>query len=193
MTQKIRKTTKADCDYIAACLLLAMEEILYNFTGHRNYQIVKDLMLHFVKTENNQYSYNNCLVAEHEGKVIAAVNYYDGSDLVKLRQPILDYIRANYNSAFNPEMETEEGEIYIDSLGVNPLWQGKGLATQLLRQIITEFALRKGKTVGLIVEPENEKARRLYLKLGFSFAGMKTLAGKRFEHFQISKTGKREE
>lgn len=143
-------------------------------------------MLDFVKTENNQYSYNNCLVAEFKGEVIAAINIYDGADLIKLRQPVLDYIRTNFNPAFDPENETREVEIYIDSLGVLPDWQGKGIASQLLRYLIDQYVERNGKTLGLIVEAGNEHAKALYLKLGFTYAGKKTLAGKQLEHLQMS-------
>jgi ribosomal protein S18 acetylase RimI-like enzyme len=187
----IRKATKADCEHVASCLMLAMEDIFYNFTGQRDYQVTRDLMRHFVMTENNQYSYQNCLVGELEGKVIAAVNCYDGADLIRLRQPVMDYIRANFNPSFNPENETQEGEIYIDSLGVDPRWQGKGIATRLLIHIIDQYVERDGKTLGLIVEAGNENAKALYLKLGFTYTGMKTLAGKEFEHLQISAKRKR--
>jgi ribosomal protein S18 acetylase RimI-like enzyme len=187
----IRKATKADCEHISSCLMLAMEEIFYNFTGQNNYKVTRDLMLHFVMTENNQYSYQNCLVAELEGKVIAAVNCYDGADLIRLRQPVMDYIRANFNPNFNPENETQEGEIYIDSLGVDPRWQGKGIASKLLKHIIEQQVEANGKTLGLIVEAGNENARSLYLKLGFTYAGMKPLAGKEFDHLQISAKRKR--
>jgi hypothetical protein len=122
----IRKAIVEDVESVASCLLLAMEELFYQFTGIKDYDMAKNLMIHFVKTENNQYSWQNCLVAESEGKVIAAINIYDGADLIKLRQSVLDYIRSNFNPAFDPENETREGEIYIDSLGVDPRWQGKG-------------------------------------------------------------------
>jgi len=182
----IRKATPADIEYVASCLLLAMEELFYEFTATKDHDTAKSLMIYFVRGENNQYSWQNCLVAETEGEVIAAINIYDGADLIKLRQPVLDYIRANFNPAFDPENETREGEIYIDSLGVLPGWQGKGIATQLLMHLIDQYVARDGKTLGLIVETGNEHAKTLYLKLGFTYAGRKTLAGKQFEHLQMS-------
>lgn len=182
----IRKATLLDLESVASCLLLAMEELFYQFTGIKDYDTAKNLMIHFVKTENNQYSWQNCLIAESEGKVIAAINIYDGADLIKLRQPVLDCIRENFNPHFDPENETREGEIYIDSLGVDPRWQGKGIGTKLLMYIIDHYVEKGDKTVGLIVETGNENAKGLYLKLGFTYAGMKTLAGKQFEHLQIS-------
>jgi ribosomal protein S18 acetylase RimI-like enzyme len=183
---RIRDATKADCESVASCLLLAMEELFYSFTGRKSYQVVKDLMLHFVMAENNQYSYHNCLVAESEGKVIGAISFYDGEELEKLRQPVIDYIRANFNPTFTPENETQEGEIYIDSLGVLPGWQGNGIATRLLSKLIDEQVEKRGKTLGLIVEAGNENARNLYMKLGFTWVGIKSFAGKQFEHLQIS-------
>jgi ribosomal protein S18 acetylase RimI-like enzyme len=182
----IRKATHADSESVAECLFLAMQEIFYNFIGQKNARQAWDLMLHFVKTENNQYSYHNCLVAESEGKVTGAINCYDGGELEKLRQPVIDYIRANFNPTFAPENETREGEIYIDSLGVLPEWQGKGIATMLLSHLIEEQVEKKGRTLGLIVEAGNENARGLYIKLGFSCVGIRSFAGKQFEHLQIT-------
>ncbi len=185
----IRKATAKDIKSVASCLLLAMEELFYQFAGIKDYETVKNLMIYFVKTQHNQYSYGNCLVAETEGQVIAAVNVYDGADLITLRQPVLDYIRANFNPGFDPEIETREGEIYIDSLGVDPSWQGKGTATRLLMYLIDQYVEKRGKVLGLIVDAGNENAKALYLKLGFTIAGKKTLAGKQFEHLQMSGTG----
>jgi len=182
----IRKATKDDADAIATHLLLAMEELVYTFIGIRDYAKAKELMLHFTERERNQYSYQNCWVAANEeGVVVAAVNVYDGAHLHALRQPVIDYITNHYARDFKPEDETQAGEFYIDTLGVHPDQQGKGIGTQLLEFLIDEYVRKRGKTVGLLVDEENPNAKRLYLKLGFKCVGKKVLVGKRLEHLQI--------
>jgi RimJ/RimL family protein N-acetyltransferase len=37
-----------------------------------------------------------------------------------------------------------------------------------------------------LVEPENERAKNMYLKLGFKHVGTKTLVGKTLYHLQAS-------
>ncbi|WJS93159.1 GNAT family N-acetyltransferase [Flavobacterium johnsoniae] len=182
----IRKATISDSKYIAPILLLAMEEIIYKFIAKKDYASAKEFLEHFIGRENNQYSYQNCYVAEENNEIIGAVNIYKGSDIERLRNPIIEFVRENYNPEFDPEFETKEGEFYIDSLGVNQNHQGKGIGSKLLLFLIDDFVYQKNETLGLLVEEDNPLAKNLYLKLGFNVVGGKTLVGKKLDHLQIS-------
>jgi ribosomal protein S18 acetylase RimI-like enzyme len=182
----IRQANHTDAEILAELILYAMEDIVYAFMGIRDYEMAKKFMHHFTALEMNQYSYQNCWVAEVNGKVIAAVNVYDGENLISLRMPIIHYLKAFFGRDSIPEDETQAGELYIDSLGVNPEYRGKGVATQLLGFIIDKFAIKQDIVLGLLVEYENEDARRLYTKLGFTSVGTKTLTGKSMEHLQYT-------
>ncbi|QSW89369.1 GNAT family N-acetyltransferase [Flavobacterium endoglycinae] len=182
----IRKAKKSDSAQIAPILLLAMEDIIYKFIKKEDYASAKDFLQHFIEQENNQYSYQNCYVAEAENEIIGAVNLYNGSDLEVLRNPIIEYVRKNFNPDFDPEFETRAGEFYIDSLGVNPNYQGKGIGSKILRFLIDEFVHKNNHVLGLLVEEDNPLAKNLYLKIGFKVVGEKTLVGKKLEHLQIA-------
>lgn len=181
----IRKATLKDAPAIAPLLVLAMEDILYKFINETNYTKAKAFLLHFITQENNQYSYQNCWLAEEENQIIAAVNVYDGAKLQQLRAPIMEYVKTHYNPNFNPENETQSGEFYIDSLGVAPNQQGKGIGSKLLLFLIDEYVIQKQQTLGLLVDEDNPAAKKLYLKLGFKTVGKKTLVGKNLEQLQI--------
>lgn len=181
----IRKATIEDSEAIAKFLLLAMDEIIYRFIGEKNPKTAYYFLLHFVETKNNQYSYQNCFVAVENDEIAGAVSIYDGGQLESLRQPIVDYVKLNFNPDFSPENETQSGEFYIDSIGVNPNHQGKGIGSKLLQFLIDEFVTKNHLTLGLLVEDANPNARKLYLKLGFKPVGTKTLVGKKMEHLQI--------
>ena len=114
------------------------------------------------------------------------MNIYKGSDIEALRNPIIEFVKKNYNPAFDPEFETKDGEYYIDSLGVNPNHQGKGIGSKLLQFLIAEYVHKNKQTLGLLVEEDNPMAKNLYLKLGFNVVGRKTLVGKKLDHLQIS-------
>jgi ribosomal protein S18 acetylase RimI-like enzyme len=182
----IRRATKNDAAVIATCLLLAMEEIVYTFIGKRDAQEAFLLMRHFVATDQNQYSYQYCWVAEEAEELIGAANVYDGGMLHTLRQPVLDYLLNQYGRKLQPEDETGPGEYYLDSFGVLPVHQGKGYGAALLQHLIMEYVARQGKVLGLLVEEENSSAKRLYLRLGFQPVGKKVLLGKSLEHLQIA-------
>ncbi len=181
----IRKATIADSEQIAPYLMLAMEDIVFKFIGKKDKIAAINLLQHFVKMERNQYSFQNCLVAQYNGKIIAAINFYDGANFIQLREPILQFIKIHFNKDSNPEIETQAGEYYIDTLGVDPKWQGNGIGSKLLKFLIEKYVVQAGQTLGLLVEEDNPNAKRLYLKLGFKSVGKQILVGKQMEHLQI--------
>lgn len=181
----IRNAVPKDAEPIATFLLLAMEDIMYKFIGKEDYEQARNFLLHFVKKKNNQYSYQNCWVVEAENQIIAAVNIYDGARLKQLREPVAQYIKTQFLADFNPEDETQAGEYYIDTLGVKSELQGKGIGAKLLQFLIDEYVVKNKQTLGLLVDEENPKAKKLYMKLGFKPVGNKTLVGKNLLHLQI--------
>lgn len=181
----IRKAIREDSEAIAMHILLAMEEIVYKFIGENDYTKAKELLVYLVKEVDNQYGYQHCWVGELEGEIVAAAVVYDGAKLADLRAPVAQYIRSRFGRDFNPEEETEAGEYYIDSLGVSPGRQGKGIGSAMLRFLIGEYVGRQQQTLGLLVDKENPDAKKLYLKLGFRVVGERMLVGKPMEHLQI--------
>lgn len=180
----VRKATKADSEAMATCLLLAMEEIVFAFIGEGNKVKAAAFMNYFTIREDNQYSFQNGWVVEENGKVVAAANVYNGADLYRLRQPVLDYIRKYHHRNLQPEYETGVGEFYLDTLGVLPEYRGKGIGSRLLQFLLDEYVHRQQQTLGLLVEDTNPSAKRLYLRLGFVPAGERMLLGKKMLHLQ---------
>jgi len=181
---QIRKATPEDSAAIVPYLLLAMEEIAYEFIGEKSYKKATQFLYAMVSQKENQYSYENCWIVEYEGEIIGTACLYDGGKLHKLRKPVANYIKQNFGKDFNPEDETQTGEIYIDCVGVNPNLQGKGIGSKIFEFLIDEYVTKQKKTLGLLVDYDNPKAEKLYLKLGFKIVGEKTLVGKRLKHMQ---------
>ena len=182
----IRKATIHDAPAIATLLLSAMEEIVYGFIGKNSPEKALAFLFHFTQLESNQYSYQNCWVAEKNQRVVAAVNVYDGANLPELRRPVLALIQSAFQPAFHFEDETGPGEIYIDSLAVDPSVQGQGIGSALLAFLIEKSVKRRVQTLGLLVEEDNPAAKKLYLKLGFTVKAKKRIFNKNMEHLQIT-------
>ncbi len=181
----IRRATIEDSTAIAPLLLSAMEDIIFDFIGKENYNSAIDFLTIMVAKSSNQYSYENCWVVENDmKKIVAAANVYDGANLSSLRVPVAQEIATRFSKYFQPENETNAGEIYIDSIGVSLQQQGKGVGSKLLQHLIMEYVHHQKQTLGLLVELDKSQAKQLYLKLGFELVGKKTLAGKQLEHFQ---------
>ncbi|MDO6674885.1 GNAT family N-acetyltransferase [Tenacibaculum sp. 1_MG-2023] len=181
----IRKATTKDAKEIATCMMLAMEEIVYKFIGENSTKKALHFLESLIIQKNNQYSYENCWIIEDNNKVIAATNIYNGADLEKLRAPVASVIKTMFNQTLVYEKETQPGEYYIDCIGVNPSFQGKGVGSKILQFLIDEYVHKKNETLGLLVDKDNPNAKKLYLKLGFKVVGKKTLVDKEMEHLQI--------
>jgi ribosomal protein S18 acetylase RimI-like enzyme len=178
----IRKAKIEDSETIVIYLLYAMEDIVYKFIGEENYSSAKMFLLHFITKENNQYSYQNCWIAEKQNSIVGALLGYDGARLELLRAPIIAYVKLHFQQSFQPESETRSGEFYIDCLGVDPNYRGQGIASKLILECWTQ---NNKKTLGLLVGHANSNAKKLYHKLGFVKVGYKTLLGNSLEHFQL--------
>lgn len=181
----IRKAEVKDTKMIAAHLILAMRDIIYQFIGENSTRKASQFLEPLIRKKATQYSYENCWVMESKEGIVAVANVYNGARLLELRLPVADMIKSVYNRPFNPEDETQAGEFYIDCLGVGPDWQGKGLGTKMLRFLIEKYVHERKEILGLLVDKENPNAKRLYLKLGFEIVGEKVLVGKKMEHLQI--------
>lgn len=181
----IRKASANDTNYIAPLLLLAMQDIVYQFIDSKDNDKAREFLAYFIEKENNQYSYQNCFVAVEENIIVAAVNLYNGAKLHELRLPVLEYISRHNRSKIHIEDETQTGEYYIDSLGVNENFQGKGIGTKMLQFLIVQYVNKKKQTLGLLVDKDNLKAKKLYLKLGFEHVDEKFFMGKIYEHLQV--------
>lgn len=163
-----------------------MEGIIYEFIGESNKEKAISFLTHFAKNGDNQYSYQNCYVMGSSNEIIAAVNVYDGVKLHEYRQPIANYIAAQFKKELKVEDETQVGEYYIDSIGVKESFRGKGIGSEVLKFLIHEYVICGKHTLGLLVDEENTHAKNLYLKLGFCSVNHILLTGRKMNHLQIS-------
>lgn len=183
----IRKSKPEESKVVASCIALAMKDIVCHFIGEDSSGKAIHFLDCLIREKGNQYSYENCWVVESDNEIVAAAVVYDGARLKELRKPVANTIKIMFNRDFHPEDETQAGEYYIDCVGVIPNQQGKGIGTQVFLFLINEYANQKDKTLGLLVDKKNPKAKQLYLKLGFEIVGEKILAGKKMEHLQFRK------
>ncbi len=181
----IRKAKEEDSKVIASYMMLAMKDIVYQFIGEKSFERATQFLECLIRKKATQYSYENCWVVESKEGVIAVANVYDGAKLHELRMPVAELIKSMFNRDFSPEDETQEGEFYIDCVGVHPDQQGKGVGSKLFEFLIDEYVHKRNEALGLLVDKDNPNAKRLYLKLGFEVIGDKTLTGKKMEHLQL--------
>jgi ribosomal protein S18 acetylase RimI-like enzyme len=177
----IRKASAADADEMVELMMLAMGDLPFKFIASADQSIAFSLLKQFVLKEGNQYSLSNTFVYVLNEKVVGAINAYDGGSIELLRKPFFDYIRETFHhGVFDMDVESEAGEYYIDTLAVNPSYQGKGIGKDLINAVIAHAQLLGFDKVGLLVS--NPDAKRLYEKLGFKKVGYRYLLGNKHEH-----------
>ncbi len=164
----IRKATIEDAAYIADGIyhaFLLEDEALYN----QWIRVLKDVC----EQEDTHYSYTNTVIAEVDGEMAGMMIAVNGEHYRKQRDRMYPQLKELFDVAFGKgwdEMEDEAkaGEFYIDSLSVALPYRNRGVGTALIEKA-KEMAKEKGiGVVTLAVEPEN-RAKKLYQKLGFGF------------------------
>lgn len=65
-------------------------------------------------------------------------------------------------------------ELHINTLAIHPDWRRAGLASHLIRRILTEAVRQGAAKATLEVRRSNEAARRLYERFGFETTAVRT-------------------
>ena len=165
---RIRRATIEDVAYIAEGIyhaFLLEDEALYN-------QWIK-ILKEVCEQEDTHYSYRNTWIAEVDGERAGMMIAVDGEHYREQRDKMYPQLKGLFDVAFGKgwdEMEDEAkaGEFYIDSLAVSLPYRNQGVGTALIEKA-KDLAKEKGiSVVTLAVEPEN-RAKKLYQRLGFAY------------------------
>ena len=179
----IRKAHKEEASQIAELFMLAwpVDEILES--NGITYDQLHESMTDVAASIQTIYSYENTYVAEVDGKIVGAMCAYDGADYQRLKQPIVDVLGPD--SGFAQLKETEEGEFYLDSVGVLEEYRGRGIASRLFAAQIDRARSLGHKVIGLIVDEDKPQAEALYRRLGFKHIDYKDFFGHPMKHMVI--------
>lgn len=184
--QNIRNARPEDFKQVAPLIVQAMEDLACTFANTNKIENAYPLFERFFQKTANQYSYEHTLVYDKNKEVMGSITFYDGNLLSKYRKPFLDYISEIYKvKNLQIEDETAPEEVYIDTLSVSPKHQGKGIGKKLIAAAILKSKAENHKRIGLLVDFENPKAKKLYSALGFQSVGKKQLGNNVYEHLQL--------
>lgn len=193
MKIEIREGRPQDADFISKVVTEAIgEELILGLAGSRGrIPLVKKLFSALGADSNSQYSYTNTLVAVNELSVpVGGIIAYDGAGLHELRRAFVREANAilgwevTEEEAENWGDEADSGEIYIDSLYVDPDARRHGVATALLKGVENKFRY-SGKPLGLLVEPSNDTALKAYSRWGFKKKGISNFFQTPMIHMQM--------
>lgn len=186
MEYRIREGKKEDAEYIADAVMAAIGmEICEGMAANREQRVLREAFLRCAARDDSQYSYRNALIAESDtGETAGAIVGYDGADMHKLREAFVEEYNDLMGTSYKEEEwsdETSPDEIYLDTLAVSPAHRKQGIGTMLINAFIDRYS-NAGKPIGLLVDYDNENARRLYEGLGFRPMGPRSFFGTPMEH-----------
>lgn len=185
-----RAAVKADAAKVAELLVYAWPvEEFFALRPDLTLEDLRAVVTEIVAAEGTSYSYENSVVAEYEGEIVGAMCGYDGArcDELKLRvrQMLADRFYGGDVEAVNWSRETQDGEFYLDSIGVDPECRGMGIGTKLFAAMLERAWADGHSKAGLIVDMVRPEAEKLYNRLGFSFVNYMDFCGHRMKHMQI--------
>ena len=194
----IREARPEEAGRIADLIIMAMtEECCLHFCGpDHDIDDFRRVMKSLVARTDTQYSYLNTLVAIEEtapvpgvsapGCIVGICVSYDGALLHQLRQPFIDAALYEWGMDHSsiPD-ETQAGELYLDSLAVDPAYRGRGIARLLLEASVEKSKRMNLPSTGLLVDVGNPRAEALYNKVGFRYAGTNSWGGHDMRHYVL--------
>ena len=204
----IREARPEEAGRIADLIIMAMtEECCLHFCGpDHDIDDFRRVMKSLVARTDTQYSYLNTLVAIEEtapvpspplpsapvpgvsapGCIVGICVSYDGALLHQLRQAFIDAAIKEWGMDHSaiPD-ETQAGELYLDSLAVDPAYRGRGIARLLLEASVEKSKRMNLPSTGLLVDVGNPRAEALYNKVGFRYAGTNSWGGHDMRHYVL--------
>ena len=195
----IREARPEEAGRIADLIIMAMtEECCLHFCGpDHDIDDFRRVMTSLVARTDTQYSYLNTLVAIEEtapvpgvsapGCIVGICVSYDGALLHQLRQAFIDAAIKEWGMDHSaiPD-ETQAGELYLDSLAVDPAYRGRGIARLLLEASVEKSKRMNLPSTGLLVDVGNPRAEELYNKVGFRYAGTNSWGGHGMKHYVLN-------
>ncbi|KNF08941.1 acetyltransferase [Gottschalkia purinilytica] len=163
----IRPGKKEDNIYVPKLILNAIGDIAKVFTGYEKEDDIIDTIGKFYQIDECRFSYKNTIVYEKDKKVVGVILGYYSKDVDNLDIPIINHLRKKGIKRDTFDEEFFENEYYIDTVSVNPNYQGRGIAKKLIRAMEDKAKKLEHHTISLIVDINKENAYRLYEKLGY--------------------------
>lgn len=162
----VRPARPDDCGEIARLFLIASDglaEYIWSRIAPVGAPLLEVGRRRYAR-EGVDFSYQNCLVAEQDGRVVAMVHSYP----MLPREETASGSGERLDPVLQPYAELEDpGSLYVAGLAVYPEHRGRSLGRRLLAEVRARAETFGLPRVSLICFEHNERAMQLYRRLGF--------------------------
>ncbi|WP_318509086.1 GNAT family N-acetyltransferase [Bacillus sp. T3] len=179
----LRLAENKDSKKAAELIHNAITDIAEQLTGQTKTENIRETLAYFFREKNNRLSFQNTIIADVLDEVVGLIITYPGDDASGLDEPILSRLRKKRrNQEIYFDKEAEPGDYYIDTVSVNPKFQGYGIGTALIKEA-EKVAKRMGfSRVSLNVANDNPTAKALYKKLGYHVEKVIQINGHNYDY-----------
>jgi ribosomal protein S18 acetylase RimI-like enzyme len=163
-----RPAQPGDADLAAVLLYSAYihEQLDYPLREEDENPFLKSLR-HYFPLESNRCSYQNAVVAVHNGEVVGLILSFAGREEERLNAAI----------GWKLAREAQDDEWYVDAVAVFTNWGRRGIGTRLLQAAEQQTRQHGYAKIALNVAQENRQALSLYQHLHYVVTGQTVIYG----------------
>lgn len=162
----VRKAMAAENDALAILADIAGGETLaFIARGIDPTADARAIYRKIIASEAGMFSYQNCFVAEFNGKVVGLANAFPARFIENDQNGVTLMAREKYLEA-RTRMNDPRSYL-LNNIAVDPTWRRKGVGVRLVEAVLTEAKQRGFRSVTLHVWADNERAIAFYRALGF--------------------------
>lgn len=177
-TISLRDASVGDCEHIAQLYMMASDG-LADYVWHLHQDGETDLVdvgARRFSRRNTRFSFENCLIGELDGRVVAMAHCYEmdtSQDVPFSDDPVLaPFVALRQNKS-----------LFLSGLAVYREHRTNGVGNHLMTAVFDRAREKGLPEVSLICFEENEGALRLYKKLGFQERARKPVVPHRALHY----------
>ncbi|MBD8014726.1 GNAT family N-acetyltransferase [Microbacterium sp. APC 3898] len=177
----IRQARPEDAENVAPLIINAIGEIADHMTAQKEPGAVLEKVAEMVRGEHTRHSYHYTYTALVNGTIAGALVLYHGNQAEALDRYLIDQLKKQgHDRSIEPEAHLDEW--YIDTVSVDPAYQGQGIGSKLFEFAEERVLAEGGGKLSLNVDIGKEGAIRLYKRLGYSITEPWTIIGEPFHH-----------
>jgi ribosomal protein S18 acetylase RimI-like enzyme len=150
-------------------------DYLFNTSNHTAIEFIKYEFL----SGKGICGFNNVIVICNDNEVIGTACYYDKKGYTTTSNETLFNVFKYYKFAdivlivfrflkvLKLMKKPSNGEIYLSNFAITKMKQGNGFGSEFIRKCMVKYKDQGFSIIGLDVEEENNRAMKLYERLGF--------------------------
>jgi ribosomal protein S18 acetylase RimI-like enzyme len=177
---------KHDLDVVSELIYETDKNLFITFLDRKQNNAVKKLKK-LILAGKNSYGYEHVYVAQNDsGEMIGILVAFRGDEISFIQESkifwdtmnFFDFVKLTIIKPFYDKITASSikgQDFYIGNLVVAPEYRGHGIGTEILKSSFKIASEKKCRRVLLDVIFENDKAKKLYERIGFTICGEKNI------------------